>query len=50
MPLVLMLLSVVLRVLVRVLVCRGRRKAPQPEEQMPRTMSMKRGHFSKFGV
>lgn len=48
MPLVLMLLSVVLRVLVRVLVCRGRRKAPQPEEQMPRTM--KRGHFSKFGV
>ena len=44
MPLVRMLLSVVLRVLVRVLVCRGRRKAPQPEEQMPRD---KRGHFQQ---
>ena len=41
-----LLLSVVLRVLlsvllVRVLVCRGRRQAPQPEEHMPR----ERGHF-----
>lgn len=44
MPLVRMLLSVVLRVLVRVLVCRGRRKAPQPEQQMPRD---KRGHFQQ---